>query len=1095
MTEEKLDPRRKTASKGRTIGLVLAVLGIGVVVLWLVRQPIAELIARSVCEGQKLSCQLSISRLDFGGVTLTNLDARAPGSVEAGLSANEVVIDLAWDGLFSPRPSSVSGNGVVVRLDLTGRGPLLGDLDTAVASFTQPSDSPPGPSPKLDFSDIRIVGDTLSGQLVATAKVSATDTGAITFEASAPAASLGIGGATVALAGASASAVVAGKQISAALKLDLSRFESANANLQDVKIDLSLEQDGRVLKGKGEASLGSGEISGNQLRNAQARGSVEAAAIDSAAFSLGQWLADVSRLELTASTADGAAYGVSWNSSSLTAQIAPEASGGSGGDFAFSAEDLRTPQAIAGKLDVAGSIAIDNGRAGSATGTVQARSVALTEPQRASIVANVTDPLAPVLPAFADAAKTAINRATQAFDMDASWTATASKTLDLALVDKVTLQAASGLAMQLAPRDGQTEIAGYSSLDDGSWRGAGDLRLSGGGFPALHLAIDRAELGRGSIALEGALALAPWKIGGDSIAIDLSGLTLQADRAAGSASGGLKVSLEGGLGGGKWKGVHADSRVSASWTGDHFIANAPDGARIAWAEAVYGDTRFGAGQIYYAPTGPLAEGAGDSLAGRGALSEMSVPVSASGFTAETTLGATAINWNTASSGFHAAFDMQPSTVDLKLDQEAIAIAMDDIKGDLELRRGWKVAGAVSGGVVHSSAAVLSDLSGKFDLAGVGDQISGSLSDVTTKIRDALEGNEKRYEEASFTGGAKLALGIVDFNGRVTLADPGVQIAQISGRHSLGDNTGSLTFDRTPLIFARRSFQPYHLSPLLLGPAGVTGRVDIAGGASWGNDELKAHATLDLRKVGFVLASAGAFEGVSGHVEVSDLLAMKSEPGQRLTIDKVTLGLPIENGVIDFQLIGSQAIRLQSAEWPFVGGFIRVKPTDFAFASTAENVVVAQAVDWDLASLVKRFEIPDLKLQGKVRGDFPVVFSAGSAEIDNAVLAASGPGVIQYASSATDAAAQSEPTTGMVMDALKDFRFEVLKIGLDGNLAGAMILTLDMLGRNPAVMNGQAFQLNISIDSELAKLVNSLAQSSDVRAITGLQPGNGGGDRQ
>src|SRR5690606_18926546 len=115
--------------------------------------------------------------------------------------------------------------------------------------------------------------------------------------------------------------------------------------------------------------------------------------------------------------------------------------------------------------------------------------------------------------------------------------------------------------------------------------------------------------------------------------------------------------------------VRADSRVSASWSGDHFTAQPPDGARSAWTEAVYGDTRFGAGQIYYAPTGPLAEGAGDSLAGRGALSEMSIPVSAGGFTAETTLGATAINWNTASSGFRAAFDMQPSTVDLKLDQE------------------------------------------------------------------------------------------------------------------------------------------------------------------------------------------------------------------------------------------------------------------------------------------------------------------------------------------------------------------------------------------------------------------------------------------
>ena len=44
----------------------------------------------------------------------------------------------------------------------------------------------------------------------------------------------------------------------------------------------------------------------------------------------------------------------------------------------------------------------------------------------------------------------------------------------------------------------------------------------------------------------------------------------------------------------------------------------------------------------------------------------------------------------------------------------------------------------------------------------------------------------------------------------------------------------------------------------------------------------------------------------------------------------------------------------------------------------------------------------------------------------------------------------------------------------------MVLSLDMLGRNPAVLNGKAFQMNISIDSELAKLVNSLGQGSNVR---------------
>ena len=62
-----------------------------------------------------------------------------------------------------------------------------------------------------------------------------------------------------------------------------------------------------------------------------------------------------------------------------------------------------------------------------------------------------------------------------------------------------------------------------------------------------------------------------------------------------------------------------------------------------------------------------------------------------------------------------------------------------------------------------------------------------------------------------------------FTGGFAMAKSGMQIAQVTGRHSLENNEGSLTFAPTPLIFVPRSFQPYDLSPLLRGPAGVTGR--------------------------------------------------------------------------------------------------------------------------------------------------------------------------------------------------------------------------------------------------------------------------------
>ena len=288
----------------------------------------------------------------------------------------------------------------------------------------------------------------------------------------------------------------------------------------------------------------------------------------------------------------------------------------------------------------------------------------------------------------------------------------------------------------------------------------------------------------------------------------------------------------------------------------------------------------------------------------------------------------------------------------------------------------------------------------------------------------------------------------------------------------------------------RSFQPYDLSPLLRGPAGVTGRADISGAASWTSAGLKASALIDLRKMGFALASAGVFEGVSGKVEIADLINMKSAPGQQITLDKVTLGLPIEKGTIKFQLIGYDSIRLEGAEWPFGGGFIRVKPMDFAFTEGTENRIVAQAVNWDLAKLVEQFKLPDIKLVGIVAGDFPVVFRTGSAMIDNATLEASKEGgVIQYSGSAGDAAAQADENSQRLFEALKDFRYEVLKVGLNGDLAGRIMMTLNVYGKNPDVLAGTPFQLNIGIDSELVQLLQNAAGMFDARAVISQSKGD------
>lgn len=1080
MTEEKLDRASVKTPIGRITGLFLAAFAILALGIWFLRQTIAEAIAHGVCVEQELSCKFTISRLDFGGVTLTSVDARASGSNNAAVTAREIDIGLAWDSPFSPRAASVAGDALTLRLDLTGKRSVFGDLDKAITTFTKPSDKPPGPNPRLQLANLTIIGDTLSGPVIAKGRITAADASAFVVELAATPTSMGLSGATVDITAANLNATVAGENISGRVQLDLAKFTAAGANFASIKINAALEQSAGKLKGEGTVSLGDLQVNDVSLSDAQATASLEAGVFGADATTLSDWLANVRRLQVDASTGEGQFGGASWKRSKLTALIQPVGDTKSGGDLALVVDNLRAPRFAAGQTSVTGKIEITAGRVGSADGVIAVKAGLLPTQQRQSVTSAIAGPFESLLPPYADVLRRTIDRAAQNFDASIPWSVRSTPDgLAASLNSGAVVKAASGLTLNATSAAKDAPVATYTSAAGNHWTAAGDVTLQGGGGPTLVLDIDHASGAGTQIAAGGDAYVRTWKVGADVFSADFKDLNLSIDGPTGAAAGSLLVQLDGGMAGGLWKAARAEAQVNAKWDGNTFVADAPRGALLQWNEARFGGSVFGASALRYTAIGHIAERSGDGFIGKGQLAPVHVPMKGEGYAAAVQLGAIGVNWR-VQRAVRANFNMSPAKVDLTLDQRKIPIRVGDVTGQIDLASGWKVAGAFKDASAETEEGHVADLKGAFDLAGSGGSLSGSLSGVSMRLFDPLKEEGRRYEDVNFRGDGHLKNSLVDFTGTFTMAKSGIQVAHVTGRHDLDDNKGGLTFEPTPLIFKPRQFQPSDLSPFLVGPANVTGRLDIAGNAAWSSDDFKASGVLDFKKLGFALASAGVFEGVSGRIEVADLLNMKSAPGQKLTLDKVTLGLPIEKGEIGFALIGYDAIRLESAQWPFGGGFIRVDPQDFKFSSEAENRIVARAVDWDLAKLADQFKLPDMKLSGVVGGEFPVMFTTGSAQIDHATLKSVKPGVIQYSGSTGDAAAQADENSKMLFDALKDFHYEVLQVGLDGNLTGKMMLTLSILGRNPDVLSGQPFQLNIGVDSALVPLLTSTTQRPDVR---------------
>ncbi|HEX5008740.1 MAG TPA: hypothetical protein VFV70_16620, partial [Hyphomonadaceae bacterium] len=421
-----------------------------VAVVWLFRQPIAGGIAQAVCSGQKLDCKLRVSRLDLGGITFADVDIRSPKSPDAALTAGRVAIDLSWGNLFSPRPSFIGGDEVVMRLDFTGERPVLGDLDEAVRNFMMPQ-SKPGPMPRLDFKKLLVIGVTPVGPVEAHGQIASTGPDQFVMQLTAPAAKISFYNAVLQLNAAELTATAANGELSAKGKFELAEFQFRNSKLSQVKVDLALDQRFDLSKQGG-------------------------------AFDMAAWLRDVKKLELTASSDAGALNGHAWDGVQLTARIPAEQASGK---LAFFAENIRLQQGAVGRLEVDGTLNAEGPP--QLAGVLRMREASLNAQSRNVLASMVADPLEATLPTFAEAARRAVDKAAQGFAITAPWSAGAQKDgFEIAALAGASLKADSGLSIVFDAKK-EARTVSFATPEGGRWTAGGSVRMQGGGAPTLSI--------------------------------------------------------------------------------------------------------------------------------------------------------------------------------------------------------------------------------------------------------------------------------------------------------------------------------------------------------------------------------------------------------------------------------------------------------------------------------------------------------------------------------------------------------------------------------------------------------------------------------
>ncbi len=169
----------------------------------------------------------------------------------------------------------------------------------------------------------------------------------------------------------------------------------------------------------------------------------------------------------------------------------------------------------------------------------------------------------------------------------------------------------------------------------------------------------------------------------------------------------------------------------------------------------------------------------------------------------------------------------------------------------------------------------------------------------------------------------------------------------------------------------------------------------------------------------------------------------------MSIASINPGILVENGVIRYQLLPNQLVKVERGEWPFMGGRLILQETMLNFARPTAKRLTFEVVGLDAKVFVNSLGFQELDVTGIFDGVLPMIFDEDGGRIVGGRLD-SRPGGGSLAYNGVVNKANLGMMGSIAFDALSDLRFSSMIIRLDGDLAGefATRLAIDGVGTWP-----------------------------------------------
>ncbi len=337
-----------------------------------------------------------------------------------------------------------------------------------------------------------------------------------------------------------------------------------------------------------------------------------------------------------------------------------------------------------------------------------------------------------------------------------------------------------------------------------------------------------------------------------------------------------------------------------------------------------------------------------------------------------------------------------------------------------------------------------------------------------------------FEDGAFKGTAVTTLPLTD--------DTPIDISYL-----FKDGQGTADVIIPELRFMPKGLQPQYLVSALRGKIAevqglVQANIKLAFAAG---QPLQSSGTAKIIDMNFGTLP-GPLTGVNTEMSFSNMFPLQSQGRQTLTVDRFDPGFPLENGVIEFEMI-PDGVRVYSARWPLGEGFFSLDPFDWLYSNKV-NRVVMRIENVSIGEFLKDVGDGDLRATGDIVGTLPIVMSGVDVRVEDGELWVKDGGVIQYKSKQLDSISQLDGTNERAVaamragnyrdaafEALKNFEYKELRVKIDGALDGPIDVFLKADGKNKDVLGGQPFLFNINLQGELLNILRSFNTNAQIKA--------------